>query len=209
MIYYIYKIVCNDVSITDFYVGSTSNIRNRKCDHKSNCNNENSKKYNIKIYQTIRENGGWDNWRMVVLEEMEEGTTLLQSRMREEHYRLELQAKLNSICCGTGLTREEYIKEYRQTDKYKDYQKDYQKEYQQTDKYKEYQKEYQQTEKRKEYIKEYHLTDKYKEYHKEYQKEYDRKRQQTEKRKEYRRNLYQKNKEEINEKRRLKYLAKK
>jgi len=113
MIYYIYKIVCNDVSVTDFYVGSTSNIRNRKWDHKSNCNNENCKKYNQKIYQTIRDNGGWDNWRIVILEEMKEGTTLLQSRMREEHFRLELQATLNSYCCGTGINKVDYDKEYK------------------------------------------------------------------------------------------------
>jgi hypothetical protein len=142
MIYYIYKIVCNDVSITDFYVGSTSNIRNRKYQHKSDCNNENRKSYNLKIYQTIRTNGGWDNWRMVVLEEMVEGTTLLQSRMREEHYRLELQSTLNLKSCGTGLTIKEYKKEYdneyHKTEKFKKYQKEYCK----TDKYKEYKKEY-------------------------------------------------------------------
>jgi hypothetical protein len=81
---------------------------------------------------------------MVVLEEMSKETTLLQSRMREEHYRLELQTTLNSMSCGTGLTREEYIKEYRQTDKYKDYQK----EYSQTEKRKKYQKEYQREKRR-------------------------------------------------------------
>lgn len=138
MIYYIYKIVCNDVSITDFYVGSTSNIRNRKYQHKSSCNTEKDKKYNCKIYQTIRDNGGFENWRMVVLEEMEEGTTLLQSRMREEHYRLELQATLNSISCGTGLTREEYKKEYNKTEKRQEYLKKYSK----TEKCKESQKKY-------------------------------------------------------------------
>jgi hypothetical protein len=112
MIYYIYKIVCNDVSITDFYVGSTSNVRHRKWEHKSACQILNNKSYNQKIYQTIRENGGWDNWRMIVLEEMIEGTTLLQSRMREEYFRLELQATLNSYCCGTGLNKKDYDKIY-------------------------------------------------------------------------------------------------
>jgi len=171
MIYYIYKLVCNDVSVTDFYIGSTSNIRNRKYQHKNCCINLNDKHYNLKIYQTIRENGGFENWRMVVLEEMIEGTTLLQSKMREEHFRLELEATLNSISCGTGLTKKEYMKDYSKTKKSKETKK----EYQQTEKHKEYQKQYQQ-------------SDKYKEYKK---------------------NLYQKNKEEINEKRRLKYLAKK
>jgi len=143
MIYYIYKIVCNDVSITDFYIGSTSNIRHRKCEHKYSCNNENRKSFNFKIYQIIRHNGGWNNWRMIVLEEMVEGTTLLQSRMREENYRLELQSTLNTRNCGTGLTKKEYEKEYSKTEKYKEYQKKYNKEYEQTDKRKEYLREYQ------------------------------------------------------------------
>jgi len=157
MIYYIYKLVCNDVSVTEVYVGSTSNIRNRKYQHKSYSNNPNHKHYTSKICQTIRENGGFENWRMIVLEEMEEGTTLLQSRMREEYWRLELQANLNMRSCGTGLTKEEY-------------NKDYHKEYKNTEKYKEYQKEYSHNEKCKETRKEYEKTEKCKEYRKEYRK---------------------------------------
>ena len=36
----IYKIVCNDLNITDLYVGSTTDFTNRKYNHKSSCNNE-------------------------------------------------------------------------------------------------------------------------------------------------------------------------
>jgi len=163
MIYYVYKIVCNDVSVTDFYVGSTACFRKRKSHHKSICNNSNDKLYNLKIYQTIRANGGWDNWRMVIIEEMID-TTLVQARIREEHYRVELGASLNMVCCGTGLTKKEYKKEWYETNKeqLKDYRetnkehiKEYKKVYNQTEKQKEYQKEYQKTEKRKEYMKEY------------------------------------------------------
>ena len=164
MIYYIYKIVCNDVSITEFYVGSTSNFRNRKYQHKNDCNHPNNRSYNFKIYETIRQNGGWDNWRMVIIEEMIDATKI-QAHIREEYYRVELGATLNSMCCGTGLTREEY-------------QKEYQKVYKQTnkEKIKEYQKVYKQTnkEKQKEYIKEYRQTNKEKQ--RQYQKEW-RKRQ--------------------------------
>ena len=65
----IYKIVCNDLAITDLYVGSTTDFIKRKSCHKSICNNLNSKSYNLKIYQTIRENGNWGNWSMVQIEE--------------------------------------------------------------------------------------------------------------------------------------------
>jgi predicted GIY-YIG superfamily endonuclease len=67
MSYYIYKICCDD--LPEFvYVGSTKAFRQRKNEHKSNCNNDN-KKHNFKLYQTIRENGGWENWRMVIIDE--------------------------------------------------------------------------------------------------------------------------------------------
>ena len=36
----IYKIVCNDLSITDCYVGHTTDFVKRKCNHKIICNNE-------------------------------------------------------------------------------------------------------------------------------------------------------------------------
>ena len=58
MTYYIYKIVCNDVSVTDFYIGSTSNFRNRKYQHKDNCNNSNmtDKQYNENKNQFLKIN---------------------------------------------------------------------------------------------------------------------------------------------------------
>eukprot|EP01080_Neovahlkampfia_damariscottae_P013297 gene13297-12127_t len=37
---YIYKLCCKDPNVTEFYVGSTKNIRRRKCQHKYSCNNE-------------------------------------------------------------------------------------------------------------------------------------------------------------------------
>jgi len=61
----IYKIVCNDLTITETYVGHTINFTKRKCEHKRVCNNEADKHHHYKIYQTIRANGGWDNWSML------------------------------------------------------------------------------------------------------------------------------------------------
>ena len=66
MIFYIIK--CNDDSITDMYVGSTFDFARRKGSHKSVCNNNNSINHNLKIYQVIRENGGWNNWSMNVVD---------------------------------------------------------------------------------------------------------------------------------------------
>ena len=50
------------------YVGSTKDFTKRKWEHKTRCNNPNSKGYNYKIYKYIRENGGWDEWEMIAIE---------------------------------------------------------------------------------------------------------------------------------------------
>ena len=63
-----YKIVCNDPSITDCYNGSCVSFKDRKKRHKSCCTNPNSDGYNYKVYQFIREHGGWANWTMIQLE---------------------------------------------------------------------------------------------------------------------------------------------
>lgn len=62
--YIFYKICCIDKNVDYTYIGSTKNFRRRKCHHKSDCSNESRKAYNITLYKTIRENGGWDNWTM-------------------------------------------------------------------------------------------------------------------------------------------------
>ena len=58
----IYKIVCKNPNINDVYVGHTTNFIQRKYSHKIACNSITN---NIKIYNIIRENGGWDNWDMI------------------------------------------------------------------------------------------------------------------------------------------------
>ena len=65
---YMYRFVCNDPTIINTYAGSTINMTTRKCNHKSSCNNINSKCYHLLVYKIIRENGGWSNWKMLQLE---------------------------------------------------------------------------------------------------------------------------------------------
>lgn len=64
----IYKLCCNDPTITDFYVGHTTNFVQRKHSHKTNCCNKNATNHNLAVYQCIRANGGWDNWDMIQIE---------------------------------------------------------------------------------------------------------------------------------------------
>jgi len=63
----IYKIEhIDDESLV--YVGHTTSFDKRKTAHKNNCYNEKDKKYNLKLYQMIRENGGWDTFKMIEVE---------------------------------------------------------------------------------------------------------------------------------------------
>ena len=66
---YVYKLCCDGVE--DFYIGSSFDMKWRKYDHKSNCNNSKSKAYNLKVYQYIRANGGYENWKFEILVEKE------------------------------------------------------------------------------------------------------------------------------------------
>ena len=64
----IYKIVCDDLNVKELYVGSTTDFTKRKSTCKKICNDENDKSYNNKLYKMIRENGGWDNWSLILIE---------------------------------------------------------------------------------------------------------------------------------------------
>ena len=64
----IYKLCSNDTDIKDIYVGSTTKFNYRKYNHKSCCHNEKNKSYNYNLYKFIRENGGWEEWNMILIE---------------------------------------------------------------------------------------------------------------------------------------------
>lgn len=100
--YIIYKIICNDTNITDCYVGSTANFNKRRNNHKVNCNVNNSMS-NYKVYQTIRANGGWENWSMIPIIEYKQ-ISLVESKIKEEEHRINLEAKLN---CKAAYRSEE------------------------------------------------------------------------------------------------------
>lgn len=53
----IYKLVCNDITVKEIYVGSTTDFTNRKCNHKSSCTNSSNKNHHYRVYKFIRDNG--------------------------------------------------------------------------------------------------------------------------------------------------------
>lgn len=89
-----YKIVCKDLNVKDLYIGHTTNFKNRKLDHKKNCLNPNSKKYNFPVYCFIRENCGWENWDMILIDK-KECCNELEALKHEREYIESMGATLN------------------------------------------------------------------------------------------------------------------
>ena len=116
----IYKICCNDPNITDIYIGSTTNFYQRTRAHKTSCNNPNGKSYNLHVYKFIRDNGGWKNWRMDLIE-FYECNNKLELLRREGELIKNLKPTLNKDV--PGRTQKEYYENNKE--KIKEKQKEY------------------------------------------------------------------------------------
>ena len=92
----IYKITCRDPLIKDLYVGHTTNFVQRKYAHKQSCINEKCLNYKCKLYETIRNNGNWENWKMEIINFFE-CKNQYEARKKEQEYFVSLNATLNSI----------------------------------------------------------------------------------------------------------------
>ena len=125
--YVFYKIVCLDNSVDLCYVGSTADFNKRRNIHKRDCYNENGRAYNYKIYKTIREYGGWCNFKMIEIGKKEQ-LTKREAEKIEEDYRVELKANMNGKkCFTTEEQKQEYTKNYHieNKDKIKEYKQNY------------------------------------------------------------------------------------
>lgn len=89
-----YKIVCKDLNITDLYVGHTTDFTKRKNRHRTTCCNPTDKHYNLCVYKFIRDNGGWDNFEMVLIDR-QTCIDKLDAERIERHHVEELNATLN------------------------------------------------------------------------------------------------------------------
>lgn len=120
---HIYKLCCKDLDVQDIYIGATINWRRRKCRHKNNCNNISSKEYNFYVYKFIRHYGGWDNWQMVLIEEVN-CNSKLELHKKERQYIEALKATLNiGIPARTAEEKKIYYKNYNQI--YRQLNRDY------------------------------------------------------------------------------------
>jgi hypothetical protein len=91
-----YKIFCKDSTIKELYVGLTTNFVQRKHAHKQSCKNEKSTNYNCKLYNVIRNAGGWENWQMEIIA-FHNCKDSYEAHKKEQEYFEMLGATLNSI----------------------------------------------------------------------------------------------------------------
>ena len=120
MIYIMYRITIGD----NIYIGSTKDFKQRRNAHKYECKNQELNERlglhaagwvkELKVYQMIREAGGWDKCEMTPIEEYE-CEEQLQARMREEHWRREYNANMNSY--KAYRTEEERIEQKKEGNK--------------------------------------------------------------------------------------------
>jgi len=176
----VYQICCRDLEITDLYVGSTTDLIKRRCCHKSACTNKSGKNYNLPVYQFIRDHGGWDNWEVVKVQDVD--CACREDLLKTERAYMErLGATLNKNVPGRSQgeyyqankeQKKEYQKDYYEVNKeqLKAYQKDYQEVHR--EQLKTYQKDYYEV--NKEQLKAYQKVNKEKisEYQKVYRKEH-------------------------------------
>ena len=117
----IYMIKHKTDDTKEFYIGSSYNFKRRNYNHKSSYNNENSKIYNLKVYKYIRDNDGWDFWKIILLYDYP-CKNKKELQLEEQKAIKEYKSTLNhSIPCRT---QKEYRKEYNKNNKEKLAQKD-------------------------------------------------------------------------------------
>ena len=83
----IYKIACRNENIKEIHVGHTTDFIKRKNQHKTRLQQSNL----LEIYEIIRDNGGWNNWKMVEIvkypcntkQEAEEQVKLLYNKIKQ------------------------------------------------------------------------------------------------------------------------------
>lgn len=200
----IYKICCKDPTIEDIYVGSTCNFKRRKHQHKFCVEDDKYRGSTYKLYQYIRDNGGFENWDMIQIEAYA-CSNKREKETRERYWIEQLKPKLN----GHMPSRDK--KQYRE--EFKEVLKEKKKQEYLENKEKYLERSKQQREEHKEEMKEYHkeyrekhldeLKEKRKQYYEDNKEEFKKKNKQyhtPEKNKEQ----YLKYKEEILEKRKQK-----
>lgn len=95
----IYKLCCKDINIKEEYVGSTTRFERRKAEHKYLCCHDS----HINVYKFIREKGGFENWDMIQIEEVNVNNKR-ELETRERYWIEFLKAELNKVTPTQTIT---------------------------------------------------------------------------------------------------------
>tara|TARA_R110000868_G_scaffold392634_1_gene663358 strand:+ start:523 stop:1134 length:612 start_codon:yes stop_codon:yes gene_type:complete len=90
------------------YIGSTTNFNRRKATHKHRSNTRKEK-----LYQTIRELGGWDNFEMVLVKKCPCNDKLELTAIEFEYQQLfDANMNMSSASSGLDFSDSDYMKKY-------------------------------------------------------------------------------------------------
>lgn len=81
-----YKIKCLDNSISKQFSGYTTNLVQRKYALKQMCTNPTNSKYEGEFSKIIRENGGWSNWTLEIIEVRNCGSHTEAKSIEQQHW---------------------------------------------------------------------------------------------------------------------------
>ena len=107
----IYKIVSKDLEVPYTYIGSTTNLYNRRALHQSDFFNVLSPRHNLKIYQFIRDHGDWNNFIMITIEEFK-ATNKRHLEEREQYWK---DTYGDNIGCKKSFITPEQLTEQKKT----------------------------------------------------------------------------------------------
>tara|TARA_R110000737_G_scaffold179724_3_gene203792 strand:+ start:23 stop:409 length:387 start_codon:yes stop_codon:yes gene_type:complete len=93
--YIFYKFVNINGDVNMYFVGSTANLKSRSSYYRRNINNPTNSTYNSKLFTTIREHGGLDEFKLLQIGSAEQ-ITLQQSYTLEDAYRNKLKFEIDS-----------------------------------------------------------------------------------------------------------------
>lgn len=101
----------DDTELENIYIGSTTNFKVRNWSHKNCCCNPNNKKYNYKKYQYIRDNGGWEEWKMIWLEDYP-CNNVRELQLREDHVMIQYENRINDR--RASRTKKQYAEDNKE-----------------------------------------------------------------------------------------------
>jgi len=116
MFIYIYKLIKKGAINDDMvYIGSTTDVKTRMYNHKGMCHNPESPKYNYKVYKYIRENGGFDEWEMIIIDKIEVPLIICEQRDKCENEYIRRYDAINKLnICYSSRTKKEYYLDNRE-----------------------------------------------------------------------------------------------